>query len=341
MINDTQQNNSLEPIKKELPVVTVSDAKKKMELALTVAELNMQAVLNDLGALVLNEDNLVLIKEKLTLVDKIQKKIDEEHKVIKKPYKDGGDACDDAKNELKGLLQPEYNRVNAKYVAICQAKEKREREEAAEEKRKQAIREGMTTNINDFSTKIAAAETTEQLLDIERRINLEKARKDKYGEYYDEMVGKLNELTPLLTEQKKAVKELSGLDVAEQKAIETGDDESLLAISEKKETITAQVQETKIRVQETAVNQSSYSGGGGGFYTTVKSGIKPSRRTWKTELVSATDALKTNPDLLRVELNPIMVKAELEKLKASGKLKEGETEELTIGGIKYFLHKDY
>lgn len=329
-------------IKIQLPVMTIDKAKAAMQLALTKANLNIQLMLTELGKLVLNEDNIPVIKEKLTSVEKITKEIEGAFEIGKKPYWDACKAYDNAKKELISLYTDEYNRVNRKHTQLCQDVEATNRKNEAEEKRKKNIQDGINNNINSFSQRIADCTTNEQLIEIERIINLEKARKEKYGEFYEDMVKRLGELTPLLTEQKNAIKELVKLDKKADEAVLSGDDEALLGILDKKEEITAKVHENKIKVQETAVNQSSgYSGCYGGGFKTVPTPGKAARRSWKTELVKPEIAVKFDLTLLRIELNPVTVKAELDRLQQGGVLKEGGIEDHTVNGIRFYLSKKY
>jgi hypothetical protein len=345
LVNVKKQKMSNETISTDtanLTPVTAESAKAKIKLQLTLAELSIQAVQDKADGLVFNEDNLPDINETITSIKAIQKKIDEAHKEGKKPYKEGGDAWDAAKNGLKELLAPTLLGIERKHTQLCQEVEKRKREAKAKEEKEKAIKEGMDNNIMAYSQKIADCKTTEQLLDVERLINLEKTRKDKYGDFTEEMITRLNELTPLVTAQKQVVRELKGLDTAEAEAIATGNDEKLQEILEKKEEIGGKIQENKVKVQETATNQATRSYGGySGGYKTVFPEVKTKRRSWKTELISPETAVKHDLSLLRIELNPETVKARMETLKTEGKLKEGTAEEFIENGVKYFLDKSY
>lgn len=332
----------IETTPNSLPVVTKETAEAKIKLDLTKAELNIQAVQDKADGLVFNEDNLPDINETITSIKAIQKRIDEAHKEGKKPYKDGGDAWDAAKNGLKDLLAPVLLKVEKKHTTLCQEVEKRKREANAKEEKEKSIKEGMDNNIMAYSQKIADCKTAEQLLDVERLINLEKTRKEKYGDFAEEMITRLNELTPLVSVQKQVVRELSGLDKAEEQAIADGNDEKLQEILEKKEEISGKIQENKVKVQETAANQATRSYGGySGGYKSVFPEVKTKRRSWKTELISPEIAVKHDLSFLRIELNPETIKNRLEELKTDGKLKEGKAEEFTENGIRYFLEKTY
>lgn len=335
-------NTSTTPAQDALTAVTAELAKAKIKLTLTTAEMNIQTVQDKADGLVFNEDNLPVINETITSIKAIQKKIDDAHKEGKRPYKEGGDAWDAAKNGLKELLAPTLLGVERKHTVLCQEVEKRKREAKAKEEKEKAIKEGMDNNIMTYSQQIADCTTAEQLLEVERRINLEKTRKEKYGDFAEEMITRLNELTPLITDQKKVVRELKGLDTAEETAIKDGNDEKLQEILDKKEEIGGKIQENRVKVQETASNQATRSYGNySGGYKAVYPEVRTKRRSWKTELISPETAVKHDLSFLRIELEPETVKARMEELKKEGKLKEGTAEAFTENGIRYFLDKSY
>lgn len=326
----------------ELPVVTKDTAKAEIKLALTKAEMNLQAIQDKADKLIYNEDHIAEIDAFITSIKTANKQIETAHKVGKKPFKERGDAWDAAKNDLLGLLSPILNKADKEYTKLCQAVEKRKAEATAKEAKEKAIKEGMDNNVMSFSQRIADCTTNEQLLDVERLINLEKTRKEKYGDFAEEMITRLNELTPLVTAQKKVVKELTLLDKEHEAAIESGDDEKLEKILEKKEELTGKIHENKIIVQETASNQATLSNGRYlGGYKPIYPEVKAKRRAWKTELVSPELAVKNDLSLLRIELNPETVKARMEELKKEGKLKEEIAEDFTEHGIHYYLDKTY
>lgn len=335
MIENTNSDNT--------PAFTPEIAKAGIRLELTKAELNIQAALDKVGKLIFNEDNLTEIKDAINAIKKIQKAIDDAHEAGKAPHWAACTAWDAAKRDLKALLAPTLVTVDNKYTNLCQAAEKTKRENDAKEKRKKEIEEKITTTILGFSQEITAAKTTQELVVIQNKINAEQGRKNIYFEFLPNLIECCAGLNPLLKDQKEAIKKLEGLETAKEEAIATGNDEALMKIEEEKEDIGERIQETKIRVEEKAINTSIRSYGGGGGYSQTFTAVKPDRRTWKTELVDVKEAVKKDFELLKVELNPEFVKVKLKALQDAGVLKkdEPEKEDITINGIRYFLEKKY
>lgn len=325
------------------PAVSPEIAKAEIRLSLTKAELNIQAALDKVAKLVFNEDNLTEIKDTITAIKKIQKAIDDAHEAGKAPHWAACTAWDAAKRDLNSLLAPTLDTVDNKYTKLCQAAEKTKRENDAKEKRKKDIEDKITTTILGFSQEITAAKTTKELTSIQNKINAEQGLKTVYLEFLPNLIECCAGLNPLLKDQKEAIKKLEGLETAKEEALATGDDEALMKIEEEKEEIGGRIQETKVRVEEKAINTSIRSYGGGGGYTQTFPTIKAERTTWKSALYDVKAAVKSDLSLLKVELNPEFVKVKLKTLQETGILQKGVEgkEDVTIGGIRYYLDKTY
>lgn len=322
--------------------ITADVAKARINLALTGAEMSIQAMQTKVDTLVYNEDNLPAIKETVLAIGKIEKKIEEAFKEGKKPYKDGVDSWDAAKRDLIALISPIAGKANYQHTKLCQAVEKRKRDNAAAEKRKKDIQDKIIATILGFSQEITACKTNKELLAVESRINLEKTRTQTYGEQLPTLIERCNELTELLKLQKTAVKQLDQLDSAAEFAFKIGDDESLQEIEAKKEEIGGIIQETKIRVEESAINSSTRGYVNNGITQSFPE-VKTKRKTWKAELFDIRAAVKNDLSLLKVELNPEFIKVKLNTLKETGILMEGidGKEDVVINGIRYYLSVTY
>ncbi len=325
------------------PAVTSDIAKAEIKLSLTKAELNIQAALDKAGALVFNEDNLTEIKETITAIKAVQNKIDDAHVAGKAKHWAACTAWDAAKRDLMALLAPTLTTIEGKHTTLCQAVEKRKREDDKEKARKQGIEDLLSNTILGFSQEITLCKTSAELTSIQARINAEQGKKTAYQEYLPQLVERCGELNEPLRLQKEAIKKLEGLETAKELAIATGDDETLLKIEEEKEEIDGKIQENKVKVEEKAINSSIRTYGGGGGYSQTFPTIKAKRTTWKTALYDVKAAVKNDLSLLKVELNPEFVKVKLKTLQETGVLKEGVEgkEDITIGGIRYYLDKTY
>jgi hypothetical protein len=328
--------NELTPsINNEVPAVTPEIAKAKLNLALTGAEMNIQAMQTKVDTLVYNEDNLTEIKETSLAIGKIEKKIEEAFKAGKKPYKDGAYAWDAAKRDLMALISPISAKVDKEHTRLCQAVEKRRRENDAAEKKKKDTEAAINTKILSFSQEITACKTNKELLAVESRINLEKTRTLTYGDQLPTLIERCNELTELLKTQKDAVKQLEGLQKQSEQAIADGNDELLLEIEEKKEEIGGQIQEIKVRTEEKAINSSIRGYGGGGFTQTFPT-VKAKRQVWKWEITDMELFAKKHPDFVQLVPRKEVLDEMLRELKEKGTVTEG-----TRDGLKIYLDKTY
>jgi hypothetical protein len=337
MINDTTTADTPAPAP-----VTAEIAKAKISLALTGAEMSIQAMQTKVDTLVYNEDNLPAIKETVLAIGKIEKKIEEAFAAGKAPYLEGGRAWDAAKRDLMALISPISTKVTQQHTKLCQAVEARKRAEKLAEDRKIAIVGAITATILGFSQEITACKTSAELVSIQARINAEQGKKSTYGEYLPTLIERCGELNQPLKDQKAAIKALEELKLAEEEAVATGDDEKLMEIQDKKEQIEDKVQENRVKVEESAINSSTRYTGGSGYRESFPE-VKTKRKVWKTQLVDAKEAVKKEFLLLKVELNPELVKIKLKTLQETGALQEGVEgkEDVIIGGIRYYLDKTY
>jgi len=322
-------------INNEVPVVTAEIAKAKLKLSLTEAELNIQAVQTKADKLVFNEDNLTEIKETISAIKAINKKIDESHETAKAPAWAECKAWDAAKNDLKGLLAPILFKVEGKHTTLCQAVEKRKREADAETARKKGIEDLLNTTILGFSQEITACKTSAELISIQARINAEQGKKSAYQEYLPALIERCAELNQPLKDQKEAIKQLEGLNAVEEVALATGDDQTLLEIQDKKEEINGKIQENKVKTEESAIN-SSIRGYGGGGYTQTFPSVKAKRQVWKWEITDMELFAKKHPDFVQLVPRKEVIDETIRELKAKETITEG-----TRDGLRIYLDKTY
>jgi hypothetical protein len=307
----------------------------KFNIALTQA--GFQKLADKANSLVYTEDNLEAIALFLKDLRKVEKAINETHKEGKSEALKIGRDWDAAKNTFLSQLESVESLPQSKYTKLCQDIEERKRKEALEFQRKENIKQGIENNSVLFAKKIAECTTTQQLTEIERLINLEKSRKEKYMEFLDEAVIRFTELNTLLKDQKETVRKLEEIKRQEEEAIKEQDDEKILQLQQQKEEAEAKIEENKVVVQETAINQSMNTD------IPVAKEVFPTisarRTTWKYEMVSEKEVMKKAPELLVVSLDDDKVKQTLKTLKDTKQL-EGKTE-LVLNGIRYFEVKTY
>lgn len=315
-----QTNNSLEVVK------------TKISLALTKAETGIQKLATIESSLTYNEDNLDKIKSFLDSVKIAKKVIEDERIILKEPFLLSGRNVDNAAKELNSTLLELETNAHGKYTTLCHSQEKKRKEQELEEQRKKSIKEGIDKNLLEFSSLIAACTTNDELLAIESKLNLEKARKSKYAEFYDEFIERAKELNALITKQKGIIKELESIREAKEKAELASDDRELIALEEKQEQIEAKFEENKVIVQETSIKQAlspkMYPETATEVFTPIKS-----RKTWKYEVVDEKKAFAAG--MLNTEINTTKAKSALEVLKETQQLLGKE--ELIVSGIRYYL----
>lgn len=238
-------------------VLTPEIVKSKLQIALTKAEQSIQALHNAESELVYNEDNLELIKRFVDSCKAAEKVVDEERIKMKEPYLKGGRAVDDGAKLVSNELNAIKVKANEEYQRICRDVERRRQEAEREQQRVAGIRSAMDEFKIAYSVKIADAKTSKELVDIERRINLETANKTKYQEFLPEFVEDCKAIRSLLTGQKEKVREIEELERQANLAAQNGSDEQILEIMEKKEALESEIAETRINVQETASQQAT------------------------------------------------------------------------------------
>jgi hypothetical protein len=307
-----------------------------MNIALTKAQLGIQDLANRESKLVYNEDSIETIKSFLEDVRKAKKVISDTHKEIKEPILRQSQEIDASKREMEASVDVFGNPASQKYTKLCEDIADKIRKQQQEEQRKQLIQEGIGSNMINFSTKIANCKTNAELLKVESLINLEKSYKTKYAEFLDVAVEKFNSLTVLIKAQKENIKEFEKLEKERLDAEKKGNDEALLAIQEKQETLNNKTEELKVTVQETAINQSS---------TTVTTAqeilptVKARRSAWSWKPVDLAKTAKSCPSW--VEMQTVdekideFMKASKEQWIADGK------DSLIINGIEFYLKVTY
>lgn len=308
----------------------------KLNIALTKAQLGIQDLANRESKLVYNEDNIEKIKIFLEDVRKAKKVITDAHKEIKEPILRQSQEIDLSKREMESSIDVFGNPASQKYTKLCEDIAAKVREQQLEEQRKQLIQEGIGSNMINFSTKIADCKTKAELLKVESLINLEKSYKNKYGEFLETAIEKFNSLTVLIKSQKENIKEFEKLEKERLEAEKRGNDEALLAIQEKQETLNNKVEEIKVEVQEKAIEQSApvYTQA-----TQVMPTVKARMSKWTWEAVDLQTTVKKMPSWTKVETVDETIDEFMKASKESWS--EQGREEVIINGIKFFIRKTY
>lgn len=231
--------------------------KSKIQIALTKAEISVQALHDAESHLTYNEDHLGVIKLFLENCKSAKATVEKERIKLKEPSLQESRNVDAGAKLVTGDIDALYSKANAYYQNLCQDVEKRRQEAEREAQRVAAIREQMNNFKSQYATKIAGAKTSQEIAGIERLFNLETANTKRYAEFIEEFRADCEAIRSHLRTQKEKVRELEELAKEAEKAAANGSDEQILEIMEKKEVLEAQIAEKHINIQEEALHQAS------------------------------------------------------------------------------------
>lgn len=311
--------------------LTPEIVKSKLQIFLTKAEYSIQGLNDTESKLVYNEDNLETIKTFIENCKKAEKIVDDERVKLKEPYLQGGRSVDAGAKLLSTELATVKQKANTQYAKLCLEVERKQKEAETERLRIAGIREQMNNFKTTFATKIADAKTSGEIVVIERLFNLETANTKRYGEFIEEFRANCGVIRSYLSAQKARVRELEELELGVKKAAESGSDEQILEIMEKKEDWEAKIAENRVLIQEEAVKQASQPTES----ATVILPIIPKgsgRKLWKYEILDEKAANKAG----LMKLVP-----DDEKIEAILKEKRNNEIETTENGIRYFIERRF
>lgn len=290
-----------------------------------------------MNSIVVSEDNIEKVGELLTEFRKLYEVVKSVHKEKKKPFWDAGILYDTAKKDYDKLLNDLYSPLHNRYSKVVQEVEWRRKKEQAERDRKATIKNGIESNIMTFSAKIASCETSQDLIEIERKINLEGGAaqaKTKYMEFLEEYQTRLKGLSTLIKDQKAKIKEIEKLQA---KVAKLDDEYEQQELMEKIENINIAIDENKIRVQEDAVE--SATAVDVVEAVTMFPDVSARRSTWSYEVEDIKELQKKLPHLVKLVPDEEKIKELLKTKKTDGSL-DGK-DEVRYFGIKFYKKKLY
>lgn len=327
----TTQNAIILPeIPKDLPPAIVG------KFNMTLTENKFQLLANEAAKLVHNEDNLETIKEFLDKTKKLDKAIEKTHKDGKEEALKIGQNWDNAKKSFLTQTAAIVAIPRSKYDQLCKDISARAEEQRKENIRIETIKTGIENNAISYANKIANANTSIELTEIERNINLEKTRKEKYAEFYDSAVVRYNELNSLLASQKLTVKEAEELERQKQLAIEQNDEQAQLDIAEKQEQVQNKIEEQKEIVQVAAIEQSMNQAPITPTQTIFPT-VKAKRTSWKWKVSDINVTAKKMPDWTKITPIEEAIDTYLKTKKAEGSL----VEDFEFAGISFYKEITY
>lgn len=330
-MEENKQDGQEMPKTNLIPAVVES----KLGLDLTKSEGNYHQVLKEVLEYDVTEENF---EQAQSLNKKVMKFLafGEDHRTEeKKPYLEAGRVIDAVHKKFLTPFEEAKNQLQAKINVVGKRMQDAANKAQQEQQRIEALKTTINAFILESSTKIAAATTNEQLISIERLINLEKANKVRYQDHLPLLIERSNELTAKIKEQKDLIKELERVEEEKNKALAAGNDEKAQDLLEKSALLEAKIEENTILVQETASKSV--------ILTEI---VAPEidmpntrRKAWKFEVVDIKETSKKRPDLVDMSLNNKAVSEVLKTLKETGVL-NGKTE-FILNGIRFFQDINY
>jgi chaperonin cofactor prefoldin len=321
----------------EMPKTNLIPAliESKIGLDLMKAEGNYQQTLKQVLEFEVTEENFedaqALNKKVLRWLSFVEDHRSDE----KKPYLEAGRIVDAAHKKFSLPFEEARNHLQANINTVGKKIEAAAKKAKEEQERIELIKNGINAFILDSSAKIAAATTTEQLLSIERLINLEKGNKSRYQDHLPLLIERSNELTTKIKEQKDVVKELERVAKEMKDALDQGNDEKAQELQQKTEVLEAKMEENTILVQETASKSVILT-----EIVAPEIDMPATRRNaWKFEVVDMKEVMKKRPELVDATLNHKATNEVLKTLKDTGVL-NGKSEYI-LNGIRFFQDVNY
>jgi len=281
------------------------------------------------------EDNIPHIAETIKKLGKLQMVVNTKHSEGKAEALKVCQMWDTVKREYTKMVDDIASVPKEKYAKLCQDVLARQRQAEVERVRVQSIKDGINNNVMAFSKQISECSSTQELLSIERMINLEKGKSSKYQEFIGEAKERLESLTASIKQQKEIIKESLALEAKLAKAVAENDDETIVALNDKSEEIMSKIEENKILVQEQAINSTLNSSLE--TATEVFPTIKAKRSVWKWEVSNAAEMIKKMPSWTIVQPNEEVIDNYLAAKKAEGI----QGEEFTLAGVRFYLQKTF
>jgi hypothetical protein len=238
-------------------------------------------------------------------------------------------AFNDLKKPLEQIIADKEKSINDVARKIAEENEKKRKEA----ERVASIKSQIDQFIFAQTTAITSATSADQLVSIEKLIGSHKANQSRYQEFLPSLIERCEELTPLIKKQKEHIKELEELEKQKAEALANKDDATVLQIQEKEEILQSSIEETKVVIQETAIE--------GAMSATTPMEVeevayvpKARRTSWEFEVVDEKKAFQSG--MLVCEINKEKAKAQLDVVKQT--IPKGQ-EEMVVNGIRYYLKK--
>ncbi len=313
--------------------VAIDVTKAELQIALSKEGLQYQQLLQEGENLTFTKDGLVEQGASLKTLRSVQKKLGD----IENPYTANWKAWNEARKSLLTPVEELLNRKVNEYKKLALEIEADKKKAEQEKERVSGIKQAIDSFFIAQSQAIAGAKTLGELTAIEKIIGSHKANKARYAEFLPDLVGKAENLTPLIKQQKDNIRKLEAVKEAEAKATESGDDQAVLNAREAQESLQNKFDEVNIKAQEQAVGMATRAETVVVPEVVLPAAPKPRRSVWVFESVDINETLKKMPNFVDLTLNKEKIDEYLKAKKAEGI----DGEEFTVFGIRFYISKSF
>lgn len=314
----------------EQPKLTEQIVKAKFLLAIDATV--FQKTLANVSSYKVTEENVLDAKEKVATARKLLTKIETEKKVLKAPALAECDYWENAFKGTHGALKPHIDRIAGEVGAIGQ-KRAAEAKIIADEKAKQEAEEKEATDyFLKVAERVAAATTADQIVSIEKQIGAH-SQKPLYKE-------KAENLKPIIAKQKEHIRALEALKEAEKKAEQSGDDEKIMQIRKKQQSVEALKAENTDNVQMAAIKTAETSSAIFPEVVGVAT-VKPSRTLIKWQVTDINELYKKRPELVNLVPNKEAIDLLLSKHREKLAEKKEKFVEINFNGVRFYADEKW
>ncbi len=227
----------------------------KLDLNKEVAKYNYHQLLQSLAAITVNRDN---VNEDLSKDGRqALKGIEDKRKELTAEPLEWQRDINQASKELSDPLQKEVDRIANEKRVVAEQVRAEQNKQISEQNRIATAKTAIQTFINRIIVLMGVATTGKAIAEIEMLIGSEKNRKNIYQEFVPDLISQCDGLRPQIKQIKDTVRELDAVKERQQKALAS---ENLVIASElleKQEALEQVIQDSSIRLNETAFEQAS------------------------------------------------------------------------------------
>lgn len=299
-----------------------------LHLEITRLGLNYQKMLQDAQDIEFSKESLNQDYEPLKKLRELSGKL----KSFKNPYTQAWKNWNQAMASLCAPVEQILEDKTKDFEKLAQEIADENRKAALDSQRLQEIRNSIGNTLSDYSILIAQAENNQQLIEIERNLNLEATRTSKWGEFLHEFQQRSKAIRDLLAAKKEKIRELTKLD---QKQPETASDEATIALQDRRTDLAKEIHEKNQQVQEKAMESLPV------LETPVLTllEVKARRTTWDFEVSDLYLFQRRHPGLVDLMLNAPKVGKWVSEIVEE--LKKANLTEKTVDGIRIYQKKFY